>query len=57
MAAVAEFAVAFAVVTAIWVPLNSAVANLSAWIKLATELDKFAVILGCVWMLLHLHTL
>lgn len=51
---VVGFAAAFAVVTAIWVPLNAAVANLSAWAKLATELGKFAVILGCVWILLQI---
>ncbi|NHN46587.1 CPBP family intramembrane metalloprotease [Halostella sp. JP-L12] len=50
------FAVAFAVVTAIWVPLTAAVADQSAWIKLATEISKFAVILGFVAVLLRSDT-
>lgn len=48
------FAVAFAVVTAIWVPLTTAVADLSAWLQLATEIGKFAVIFVAVWALLRI---
>lgn len=48
------FAVAFAVVTAIWVPLTAAVSELSAWVGLATEIGKYAVILGFVGVLLRI---
>lgn len=51
---VVGFAAAFAVVTAIWVPLTTAVSNLSAWLQLATEISKFTMIIGAVWVLLRI---
>jgi len=46
------FAVAFAVVTAIWVPLTAVVSELSAWVRLVTEIGKYAAVLGVVGILL-----
>jgi membrane protease YdiL (CAAX protease family) len=51
---VVGFAVAFAVVTAVWVPLTAAVSDAPAWIGLLSEIGKFAVIAGAVWVLLRL---
>lgn len=48
------FAAAFAVVTAIWVPLTAAVSDHSVWVKLLIEISKFAVIAGFVWILLRI---
>jgi membrane protease YdiL (CAAX protease family) len=48
------FGVAFAVVTAVWVPLTAAVADGPAWVGLLTDIGKFAVIAGAVWLLLRL---
>ena len=47
------FGVAFAVVTAIWVPLTVAVRDGPAWIRLLSTVAKFAVIAGVVWALLR----
>lgn len=48
------FGVAFAVVTAVWVPLTAAVSDAPAWVGLLSEIGKFAVIAGAVWLLLSL---
>jgi membrane protease YdiL (CAAX protease family) len=49
------FGAAFAVVTAIWVPLTAAVADAPAWLDLLTEVGKFAAIAGVVWVLLRVE--
>jgi membrane protease YdiL (CAAX protease family) len=48
------FGFVFAVVTAVWVPLTAAVSDASAWVGLLSEIGKFAVIAGAVWLLLRL---
>jgi membrane protease YdiL (CAAX protease family) len=48
------FGVAFAVVTAVWVPLTAAVSDAPAWVGLLSEIGKFAVIAGTVLVLLRL---
>ena len=51
---VVGFGVAFAVVTAVWVPLTAAVSDAPAWVGLLAEIGKFALIAGAVWVLLRL---
>lgn len=51
---VVGFGVAFALVTAVWVPLTTAVSDGPAVVWLFSEIGKFAVIAGVVWLLLRL---
>lgn len=45
-------AIAFAIITSVWIELGAAVSDSSPWVVLLTEVGKFVALAGIIWLLL-----